>query len=187
MSDSSKGTEELSYWEARHVKTLENTLRYGYSEFWGSMPFIGSTYDRYKRALTYEALAYFIRSGDPILDEKMERAALIRNQEMKFGLFMGTASGLCFSLLPALKGFNIYTRLFYFLVPFSLSYYRGFRRGYDQINYVGETYVELLLKQKVFLNFVGETQDYLAELKELCMNDPEVVRKMKLYGVKPYY
>jgi hypothetical protein len=187
MLDSPKDEAPLSYWQARHVKALEDTLRYGYSDFWGSFPFIGSTYDRYKRAMTYEALAYFIKSGDIVLDGKMENAAMIRDSEMKTGVLSGLAAGLAFSMLPALKGFNLYTRLFYFLVPFTLSTYRGFRRGYDQINYVGETYVELLLKQKVFLNFLGETQDYLAELKELAMKDPEVVRKMKLYGVKPYY
>lgn len=151
-----------------------------------SLPLIGRIYERYKLAHYYEAVATLYPSGDPVLDLKMKTAIRIRDVEMSQGLYTAVGWGSVFALLPALKGFTLATRLLYFAVPFSLSYYRAFRRGYDQIHYVGEVYMELLMKQRELLKFVGETQDYLAELKEEFMDSIPVQHKMKIFGIKPY-
>lgn len=151
-----------------------------------SVPLFGRIYERYKMGHYYEAVATLYPSGDPVLDLKMKTAIAIRDQEMNQGLYVALGWGSVFALLPALKGFTLATRLLWFAVPFSLSYYRAFRRGYDQIHYVGEVYMELLMKQRELLKFVGETQDYLAELKDEAMDSLSVQHKMKLFGIKPY-
>jgi len=157
-----------------------------YEELESSVPFIGSIIRKFKLANHYEALATFIPSGDPVLHYKMVRALQIRDEEMRFGLLSGIFWGGIFACLPALRGFSASTRALFFTVPFSLVYYRGFRRGYGQIIYVGEVYAELLLKQKLFLENIGETQGFLAEWKEVPKTEPLVATKMRYFGIRPY-
>lgn len=152
----------------------------------GSTPIIGAIIRKFRLATHYEALAAFVPSGDPVLEIKMKKALQIRDYEMQFGLVSGLVWGGIFACLPALRGFSMGTRALFFTVPFSLVYYRGFRRGYGQVIYVGEVYSELLCKQKLFLENIGQTQGFLAELKESPKTEPLVAYKMRIFGIKPF-
>ncbi|OMJ75554.1 hypothetical protein SteCoe_25288 [Stentor coeruleus] len=156
------------------------------SESLESIPFLGRLITRYTQAHFVEGLFFFLKSGDPVVDQKMVNAILIRKYEMKFGLLSGVLWGSIFAFLPALKGSPFSTRLFFFGVPFSLIYYRSFRRGYDQVLYVGTTYLEIIAKQKVILKYLHETDGYLADFKESLMKRPDYLDILRFRGVEPF-
>lgn len=156
------------------------------SESFESFPFLGRFISRYSRAHFIESMFFFIKSRDPVVDQKMANAIKIRDYEMKFGFASGTIWGSIFAFLPGLKGSPFTTRLFFFSVPFSLIYYRSFRRGYDQILYVGTTYLEIIAKQKVLLKYLSETDGYLSDVKEALMKRPDYKYILSSRGVKPF-
>ena len=152
-------------------------------EFLEKIPLLGRIVKRYNFGEMLEAMFFFVQSEDPVVDQKMINAIRIRDYEMKFGLYTSAAWGLAFSLLPALKGYNITTRLFWGLVPFSLSYYRAFRRGYDQMSYVGMVYIEILLKRREALKYLNRESGYLSEVKDEIMKRRDYKQLMFIYGI----
>jgi hypothetical protein len=150
------------------------------------LPFIGKTIQRYNDGQFLEALFFFIKTDDPVIDQKMLNAIRIRDYEMEFGLYSSLLWGGVFSLLPGLKGYNLSTRLVFGLVPFSLAYYRSFRRGYDQMTYVGSTYMEFLVKKRTLLEYLGTTDGYLSDVKQAIMKKRNYQEWLRVFGVKPY-
>lgn len=156
------------------------------TEAFDSVPFVGKTIAKYYRGQFLEGAFFFLKSGDPVIDQKMFNAVTIKDYERKFGLLSGLFWGGLFASLPALKGFSPATRAMFFTVPFTLAYYRSFRRGYDQIEYVGKVYLELLIKKRVLLEYLGNNDGQLTEIKEAIMKRREYKDWLRIYGVKPY-
>jgi hypothetical protein len=156
------------------------------SESLVNIPFLGRLIRKYSQANSIESMFFLLQSGDPVVDQKMVNAMKIKEYEMRFGFVSGAIWGTIFAFLPGLKGSPISTRLFFFGVPFSLIYYRSFRRGYDQVLYVGLTYMEIIAKQKVLLKYLSETDGYLSDVKEALMKRPDYKDIVGMRGIKPF-
>lgn len=165
---------------------FKNILYKKNSEFIENFPFLGRLVARYNQGKFIEAYFFFRRTGDPVIDQKMLNAILIRDYEVRFGLVTGFIWGSLFALLPGLKGYTLGTRLIFGLVPFSLASYRGYRRGYDQISYVGLVYLEFLIKKKIFLEFLHQNNGVMSEVKEEIMKQEGYREFLKSFGVEPY-
>ena len=185
-----KTEDELTPQESLRFETesvyQRNVLKGGRSEDYEWIPLFGRIFTRYNDARFIEALFFFVKSDDPVIDQKMMNAVMIKNYEMRFGLVTGLFWGALFGALPLMRGFTLATGLVWGAVPFSLAYYRSFRRGYDQISYVGSTYMELLLKKKKLLEYVGTHGGELPELKTAIMRNEQYEAWLRLFKVKPF-
>ena len=155
-------------------------------EWIGKIPFLKNIVRRYNFGQYLEAAFFFVKSGDPVVDQKMMNALAIKDGELRFGLVSSAFWGGLFACLPGLKGYSVGTRIVFGSIPFALSYYRAFRRGYDQVEYVGSTYLELLVKRKALLEYLGENDGYLSDVKEAIMKQKNYKLWLELYDVKPY-
>lgn len=149
------------------------------------IPFIGKQLYRYQIANQLEAFFFFLKSGDPVVDQKLINAFAIRNYEFSFAWQAGGIFSTAFFLLPAWKGFDIRLRLAVSAVPLVLSLYRGFRRGVDQVLYVGDTYVEHQLRKRALLQHLRDHDNYLVELKEYLLERGDFNQMLEIYGLRP--
>ncbi len=149
------------------------------------IPFVGKHIYRYQLANYLEAVFFFLKSGDPVVDQKLINAYAIRNYEFSFAWQAGGLFSTAFFLLPGWKGFDMRLRLAVSAVPLVLSLYRGFRRGNDQVLYVGDTYVEHQLRKRALLQHLRDHDNYLQEFKEFLLKRGDFNQMLKLYGLRP--
>ena len=148
-----------------------------------SIPFFGKQIYKYQMARWLEAFYFFKKTGDPVIDQKFRNALMIRDYEVKAGLFYGAIWSGVFASMSGWKGFPIKARIAVCSVPFLLSAYRGFRRGYDQIMYVGETYAEHLLKTRDFLKKLRDRDDVVVEFKDHLVKTGKLQKYLKEFGL----
>lgn len=150
-----------------------------------SIPFLGKHIYRYQLANQLEAIFFFLKTGDPVVDQKLVNAYAIRNYEFRFAWQAGGLFSTAFYLLPGWKGFDLKLRLAVSAVPLLLSLYRGFRRGNDQVLYVGDTYVEHQLRKRALLQHLRDHDNYLVEFKEFLLKRGDFNEMLELYGLRP--
>lgn len=150
-----------------------------------AIPFLGENIHRYQLANYLEASFFYQKTDDPVIDQKMMNAFLIRDYEVNLHLTTGFLWSAVFYALPAWRGFALSTRLTISALPFAVAAYRGFRRGYDQINYVGETYMEHHLKKAAVLRHLRDHDDFLPEFKQYLLKNTDFNAKLAVYGIKP--
>mmetsp|Transcript_19759 Transcript_19759/g.3237 ORF Transcript_19759/g.3237 Transcript_19759/m.3237 type:complete len:89 (-) Transcript_19759:31-297(-) len=85
--------------------------------------------------------------------------------------------------MPAWRGYNLGARATLSAVPFLLSMYRGYRRGYDQITYVGSAYMEHHLKRKALLEYLKDNDDFLPDFKRTLMEKGTFNMWLQYYGL----
>lgn len=150
-----------------------------------NIPIIGKHIYRYQIANHLEAVFFFLKTGDPVVDQKLINAYAIRNYEFSFAWQAGGLFSTAFFLLPGWKGFDMKLRLAVSAVPLLLSLYRGFRRGNDQVLYVGDTYVEHQLRKRALLQHLRDHDNYLVEFKEYLLQRGDFNEMLELYGLRP--
>ena len=150
-----------------------------------SIPFVGKHIYRYQLANYLESVFFFLKSGDPVVDQKLINAYAIRNYEFSFAWQAGGLFSTAFFLLPGWKGFGMGLRLAVSAMPMVLSLYRGFRRGNDQVLYVGDTYVEHQLRKRALLQHLRDHDNYLPEFKEFLLQRGDFNQMLQIYGLRP--
>ncbi|CAG9330292.1 unnamed protein product [Blepharisma stoltei] len=161
----------------KYGNILETTeLREG-----NDLPIIGKFISNWKQTKMLEAFSYFFLSGDPVVDDKLKKSFIVRDDEMKLGLVAGAAWGSLFALLPAWRGYPIGARIFVGLIPFSLSVYRGYRRGVDHVLYVGETFMELHLRRRAVIKNLLYDPDSEPEFYDYIKKSGQLERLAKKY------
>jgi len=147
------------------------------------IPLFHRMIDKYHNANTLEALFFFLKTGDPEIDRRMLRAVMIRDDEMVFHAVTGLLWSTVVLLLPGWAKFRLATRLTTSALPFIGAMYRGFRRGYDQINYVGETFLEMHMRKMSMLEYFRDHKDYLPEFREHLVNTGKLIPLLEAYAL----
>lgn len=148
------------------------------------VPLIGKQLYRHQMANYLEAAFFFQKSGDPVLDQKLINAFIIRDYEFGFGIQSGLLFSGLFTLLPAWKGYNIRTRLFFSSLPLLMSLYRGFRRGTDQVMYVGNTFIEHQLRKRQLLKHLRDNDNHLIEFKQHLLQRGDFNKLLAQHGLR---
>jgi hypothetical protein len=173
--DKEKYRELVRHYSRRLKQLPSETLR--------SIPFIGENIYRYQLAHFLEASFFFQKTNDPVIDQKMLNAFMIRDYELNFHCTTGLIWSALFYALPAWRGFARSTRITISLLPFAVAAYRGFRRGYDQITYVGETYMEHHCKKAALLRHFRDHDDFLPEFKQFLLKETDFNSMLRVYGI----
>lgn len=173
--------DDIRYWSNKYAEVLLNPP----SGFVEGLPFVGKLINSYQHAKYLEAAYFFLKTNDPVLDQKMLNAFKIKAYELHFAFWTGLAWGGFFAVLPGWKGYGWHTRLAAGTIPFLLVMYRGFKRGYEQISYVGEPFMEHHLKKKALLKYLRDNDDMLIDFKEALLRSGTFNRWLMDYGLEP--
>ena len=130
-----------------------------------------------------EAYFYFYKTNDEGIDQRMWNAFIIKDYELKFHFFTGLAFSALSLSLPAWRGYNLGARVTISTIPFILSMYRGYRRGYDQVVYVGTAFMEHHLRRKLLLEYFRDHDDFLPDFKQRMIGHGAFDNWLKLYGL----
>jgi hypothetical protein len=167
----------------RYIEKYSNDLkRYSKTRRY-HIPFFNDMIDKYYKVKTLEAIFFFYKTEDPEIDRHMIRAFMIRDYEMRFHFMTGLAWGLAFLTLPAWQKFKFATSVSLSSAAFGLAMYRGFRRGYDQVEYVGETFMEMHIRKNELLKYMRDHDDYLPEFREHLIESKKFYPLLQSYGL----
>ena len=167
------------------VEKFSKKLEHLPNESVKNIPFFGKQIYRHLTANYLEAIFFFLKSGDPVVDQKLINAYAIRNYEFAFGLHSGLIFSTAFFYLPGWKGYNMRLRGVVSLIPLGLSLYRGFRRGTDQVLYVGDTYVEHQLRKRALLQHLRDYDNHMFEFKQHLLQRGDFNQMLQAYGLRP--
>ena len=173
--------DEIRYWANRYAKVMRKPP----SDFVEGLPFFGRMLNKYQHANFLEASYFFLKTGEPVIDQKMLNAFKIKSYEVQFGLYTGLAWGVFFAAVPGWKGFDWRARVFAGSAAFLLAAYRGFRRGYDQVAYVGDVFMEHHLKRKALVEYLRDNNDTLVEFRQHLLDTGLMNTYLKQYGLDP--
>lgn len=111
----------------------------------------------------------------------MWNAFIIRDYELQFHFYTGLAFSALSFAMPAWKGYNLGARATISAVPFLLAMYRGYRRGYDNILYVGSPFMEHHFKRKRVLEYLRDNDDFLPDFKQRLLSNGTFDMWLKFY------
>lgn len=174
-----KAIELIKPWVKQYRPIIEKADGYWSDE----LPIVGYFLKRIHDAQYIEAFYFYFKTGDPVLDDKLYKSFIIKDYELGFGLVSGLAWGSLVALLPAWRGFPWQARLLAASFPFGWSMYRGFRRGYDQISYTAEPFMELHLRRRKMLEEMLEDEQYESEMRKVMSENGRFDILCKKYGL----
>lgn len=147
------------------------------------IPFIQPMIDKVRKCNTLEALFFFYKTNDPEIDRHMLRAFMIRDYELKFHFYTSIGWFAASMMLPAFRKFKLSTTLTISSLFSVAAMYRGFRRGYDQIEYVGETYIEMHMRKMSMMKYFRDHKDYLPEFRQQLIDTGKFIPLLECYGL----
>ena len=128
--------------------------------------FVKSMIYKWQVARIYERESFLRLTNDTVIDQKMAASFMIKNYELYWGIVSGVAFGGLVFCLPNWGRHPLALRLFCASIPFSFNIYRGFRRGYDHIDYHGKKWSEVHLRRKELIKHLRDHDDFMPEFKQ---------------------